>query len=94
MDRFERSCPSLTGSVKLPDWTHSDRMAWPPPQIPLGVVMAASIAPQHDTRYSGDWAAARAEDDKRRAAIQERWAKEEEARQAESKRAYEASLRR
>jgi len=94
IESFDRSSPSLTASIKLPDWTDSARMVWPPPQIPLGVVMAASIAPQHDPRYSGDWAAARAKNHARRAANEARWAKEEEARQAESRRAYEASLRR
>ena len=94
IESFDRSSPSLTASIKLPDWTDSARMVWPPPQIPLGVVMAASIAPQHDPRYSGDWAAARAKDNARRAATEACWAKEEEARQAERKRAYEASLRR
>lgn len=94
LEGFDRSSPSLTGAVTLPDWTDSARMVWPPPKIPLSVQVAASIAPQHDPRYSGDWAAARAKDDARRAANEAQWAKEEEARQAESKRAYEASLRR
>jgi hypothetical protein len=47
---------------------HSDRMAWPEPKIPLGVQVAALIAPQHGPRFSADWAAARAKDDARRAA--------------------------
>ena len=94
LESFDRSCPSLAGSVKLPDWSHNGRMLWPPPTIPLSVQVAASIAGQHDARYSGDWAAARAKDNARRAATEARWAKEEEARQAESRRAYEASLRR
>lgn len=68
LECFDRSSPSLTGAVTLPDWTDSARMLWPPPQIPLGVVMAASIAPQHDPRYSGDWAAREG----RRAASSER----------------------
>jgi hypothetical protein len=94
LECFNRSSPSLTGAVTLPDWTDSARMVWPPPKIPLSVQVAASIAPQHDPRYSGDWAAARAKDGARRAANEARWAKEEEARKAESRRAYEASLRR
>jgi hypothetical protein len=94
LECFNRSSPSLTGAVTLPDWTDSARMVWPPPKIPLSVQVAASIAPQHDPQYSGDWAAARAKDGARRAANEARWAKEEEARKAESRRAYEASLRR
>ena len=94
LDRFERSCPSLTGSVKLPDWAHSGRMAWPPPTIPLSVAVATSMTPPPDPRFSGHSAAAGQKDKARRAAVEERWAKEEEARQEESRRAYEASLRR
>jgi hypothetical protein len=65
-----------------------------PRDIAPAPTLAASIAPQHDPRYSGDWAAARAKDDARRAVNEARWAKEEEARQAESRREYEPSLRR
>jgi hypothetical protein len=94
LECFDRSSPSLTGAVALPDWTDSARMVWPPLKIPLSVQVAASIAPQHDPRYSGDWAGARAKDGARRAAFEARWAKEEEARKAESRRAHEVSLRR
>ncbi len=52
------------------------------------------MTPSHDDRFTANWAAARKEDMARRAATEARWTKEEEARQAESKRAYEASLRR
>ena len=80
LESFSRSNSSVIGSVQLPAFEQSCRMAWPPPQIPLGVQVAASIASQHDARFSADWAAARAEDDTRRAAVQERWAKEEEVK--------------
>jgi hypothetical protein len=53
-----------------------------------------SMVPPHDPRFSADWAAAQKEDNIRRAATEARWAEQEAARQAESKRAYEASLRR
>jgi hypothetical protein len=52
-------------------------MAWPPPKVPLGAIVAAAMTP-HDHRFSADWAVGR----------------REEARQAESRRVYEASLRR
>ena len=93
LESFSISDPSLTEAAKLPDWTHSDRMAWPPPQTPLGVLLAASMAPPPDARFTANWAAARERDQARRAAVEARWAKEEEARQAESRRTYEASLR-
>jgi hypothetical protein len=53
-----------------------------------------STAPLHDARYTANWAAAQKEDNVRRAANEARWAEDEAARQAESKRKYEASLRR
>jgi hypothetical protein len=40
---FSRSDPSVIDLVKLPDWTHSDRMTWPPPKIPLAVQVATSM---------------------------------------------------
>jgi hypothetical protein len=43
------------------------------------------MVPQRDPRFGADWTAAQKQDNVRRA--------EEAARQAESKRAYEASLR-
>jgi hypothetical protein len=91
---FSRYEPSILEAVKLPEWKHSGRMAWPPPKAPLAVVLAASMTPPPDPRFSADWAAARERDNARRKQEEERRAKEEEARQVESKRAYEGSLRR
>ena len=91
---FTRSSPSLIDTVKLPDWTESDRMAWPPPVTPMSVLVAEAMAPPPDGRFTANWAAAREKDVARRADAEARWVKEEEARQAESRRAYEASLRR
>jgi hypothetical protein len=76
------------------DWANSDRMVWPPPQAPLAAILAASMTPPPDPRFTANWAAAREKEVAQRAAVEERWAKEAEARQAESRRAYEASLRR
>ena len=91
---FTRSNPSLINAVKLPDWANSDRMVWPPPQAPLAALLAASMAPPPDAHFTANWAAARERDQARRAAVEARWLKEEEARQMESRRSYEESLRR
>ena len=91
---FTRSNPSLINAVKLPDWANSDRMVWPPPQAPLAALLAASMAPPPDARFTANWAAAREKDVARRAAVEARWAEEEAARQVASRKAYEASLRR
>jgi hypothetical protein len=91
---FTRNNHSLMDAVKLPDWADSDRMVWPPPQAPLAAILAASMAPPPDARFTANWAAAREKDVARRAAVEARWAKDEEARQEASRKTYEASLRR
>jgi hypothetical protein len=53
-----------------------------------------SIVPQYDPRYSADWAAALEADNVRRQQNEARWREEEASRQAASRQAYEASLRR
>jgi hypothetical protein len=69
-------------------------MISPPPKVPLAVLAAEAMTPPDDPRFGPNWRAARELDMARRAATEARWAREEEAPQAESKRAYEASLRR
>lgn len=94
LESFSGYEPSIIEAVKLPDWTNSGRMAWPLPKMPLAVAVAQAMAPPPDARFGANWAAAREQDMARRAATEARWAKDEEAHQAESRRAYEASLRR
>jgi hypothetical protein len=91
---FSRSEPPVVDAVKLPDWSQSDRMIWPPPKLPLSVLVAASMMPSSDLRFSADWAAAREKDMVRREQTEKRWAEQEAERDAERRRAYEASLRR
>jgi hypothetical protein len=40
---FSTSDPSISTSLRLPDWENSDRMAWPPPKTPLALLVAASV---------------------------------------------------
>jgi hypothetical protein len=94
LDNFTRADPPITKAVQLADWTHSERLIWPRSQPSLAAVFAMSMVPPHDPRYTADWAAALKEDNARRAVTEARWAEQEATRQAESKRAYEASLRR
>ena len=94
LDNFALGSPSLIDTVKLPNWTESDRMAWPPPVTPMSVLVAEAMAPPPDARFTANWAASREKDAVRRAAVEARWAKEEEARQEASRKTYEASLRR
>jgi hypothetical protein len=67
LESFSIADPSVIDVVKLPDWSHSDRLVWPPPKIPLSVLVAASIP-----RFSSDWAAARENDKAQRAASKAR----------------------
>jgi hypothetical protein len=94
LENFSISNPSIMETLKLPDWKRSDHMAWPPPRTPLAALVAAAMTPPHDLRYTGEWAAAREQDKARRTATETRWAEEEVARQEESKKLYERSLRR
>ena len=94
LQNFSISDPSILATVQLPDWKKSDRIAWPPPKTPLGVLVAAAMTPPPDPRFSPDWGAAREQDMVRRAAAETRRAEEEAARQVTSRQAYEATLRR
>lgn len=93
-ERFTIREPSIAQELKLPTFAPGQRLAWPPPQSSLAVMVAMSMVPSHDPRYTADWAAAQKADNVRRAATEARWGEQEAARQAESKLAYEASLRR
>jgi hypothetical protein len=94
LERFKATEPSIAQELKLPTFAPGQRLAWPPPQPPIAALYAMSMVPTHDPRYTADWATAQTEDNVRRAATEARWAADEAARQAESRRNYEASLRR
>ena len=94
LKNFSRTYPPITKAVQLVDWTCSDQLIWPPPQPSLAVVCAQSMTWTRSPLYTADWAAALKEDNVRRAANEARWEEEERARQEESRRTYEASLRR
>ena len=91
---FSTESPSIAKELKLPDFDHSDQIAWPSLQPSLAASYAMSMMAPHDPRYSADWAAELEKDQARRAATEARWAEDEAARQAKSRRDYEASLRR
>jgi hypothetical protein len=93
LERFTIREPSIAQELKLPTFAPGQRLAWPP-QSSLAVMVAMSMAPPYDPRFSADWAAALEADNVRRQQNEARWAEEEAARQAERKRQYEASLRR
>ncbi len=55
LDSYGISDPPLTETVKLPSWTQSDRMVWPPPKVPLSVLIAESMTPPDDPRFGPNW---------------------------------------
>src|SRR5208283_1743818 len=68
LERFRALEPSIAQELKLPTFAPGQRLAWPPPKPSMAVMVAMSMVPTHDPRYSADWAAAQKEDTARRAA--------------------------
>ena len=55
LDNFTRDDPSIARELKLPDFEHSVRMAWPPPPTSMGAAFAATMMPASDQRFSAEW---------------------------------------
>jgi hypothetical protein len=94
LNEFTRSQPSIAKTIQLPEWQQSSTLAWPPPQPSFAATYAASMVPPFDPRYSADWWKVLEQENAERAKVAERRQEEEEQRQLESRRAYEASLQR
>jgi hypothetical protein len=96
LDAFSIYEKSIAETLHLPAFEPGQPAAWPPPKPSFAAAYATSMAvDQGDPRrYSGDWWQVLEEDDARRAQNEARWAEQEEVRQEESKRSYEASLQR
>lgn len=92
LTNFSPSDPSLAKELRIPDFEKSDQTAWPRKELSLAAAYAMSMVPKHDHRYSADWAAAREHDNARRAQEEKRQAEEHAKRDAQRRRAYEASL--
>jgi hypothetical protein len=94
LERFTRDTPSLAETVTLFDWKNSGKQIWPPTSVPLGVLMAASMAPAHDPRYTDRWFEAqgdrRAEQEAERQRTAEYYDRQEQERQ--DREAREAAL--
>jgi hypothetical protein len=43
LSSFSRDEPPFAKELKLPDWHQSNRFVWPPPKIPLSVLVARSM---------------------------------------------------
>jgi hypothetical protein len=54
LDGFTRDRPSITNELKLWDWDQPNKLAWPPPQTPLGLMVLQGMAAAVD-HPGGDW---------------------------------------
>jgi hypothetical protein len=76
LDNFTRDDPSIANELKLPDFEHSVRMAWPPPRtLDSALFSPVSASP----RYSADWGLAAEEEARALSERREREAADEEA---------------
>ncbi len=55
LERFTRDTPSITKELRLPDWKKSDKLAWPPRQTPLGVLVAQGMGAAVDQPGDNRW---------------------------------------
>jgi hypothetical protein len=94
LSEFSRDEPSISRELKLPSWTESNKLAWPPPARPVGVVLAEAMSGDADPRYSAHWREALREETDRRIADEQRRIADEAARTAQEKRDYESWLTR
>ncbi len=94
LSEFSRDEPSISRELKLPSWTESNKLAWPPPARPVGVVLAEAMSGDVDPRYSAHWREALREQADRRIADEQRRLADEAARTAQEQRDYESFLTR
>jgi hypothetical protein len=92
MDAYTATQPSISQTIRLPDWQHSDTMAWPMPQPDFAATYAALTPVIRDIRHTADWWQAAAQDATERRQIAERRAREQEAATAQARAAYEQTL--
>jgi hypothetical protein len=91
LDQFSRDSPELTKALRLPDFSNSAKLAYPPPQASAGWLIASAI-PTSEPRYSRDWAAHAKADNARRVAQEQQNIEREDELKAEARRVYERSL--
>jgi len=93
LENFSNASPSIAKTLQLPTFKPGQRLAWPRPQVPLAVQVAASMV--HRSHTGANWASEREERTAALRAEQERVASyyEDMARQREEREAAEAQKR-
>jgi hypothetical protein len=93
MNTFTASQPSLSATIRLPDYQRSDQVAWPVLRPnDFAVAVAESMKPPRDIRYSADWWQAAEADAAERRLLAERRAADQQAADAARRAEYERSL--
>jgi hypothetical protein len=93
MDTFTASQPSVSATVRLPDYAHSDTMAWPVLRPnDFAIQLVESMRPPHDVRFTSDWWKASEADAAERQQIAERRAAQQQADAAQARAEYEQTL--
>ena len=93
MDTYTATQPSLSATVRLPDYAHSDTIVWPVLRPnDLAIQVAQSMAMPRDVRYSNEWWKASEADAAERRQIAERRAAQQHAADAARRAEYERNL--
>jgi hypothetical protein len=92
MTNYTSTQPSLSTTVRLPDYAHSDIMAWPVPQPHFAATFAASMPVSRDIRHTNEWWKAAEADAAERRQIAERRAAQHQAADAARRAEYERTL--
>jgi hypothetical protein len=92
LDAFSSGQPSISQTIRVPDWQHSAEMAWPPPQPDFAATFAATMPVSHDIRHTADWWRAAEADAAERRQLAERRAAEQHVADAARRAEYEMSL--
>jgi hypothetical protein len=92
MTEYSSTQPSISQTVRLPDYQHSGQMAWPVPQPDFAATFAQSMVMPRDARYSADWWKVAEQDRLERQQLAERRAAAQAAADAQARAEYERTL--
>ena len=92
LTEFSTTQPSISQTVRLPDYQHSGQMAWPVPQPDFAATFAQSMQVPRDIRHTADWWKAAEADAAERRQLAERRAAEQHTADAQARAEYERTL--
>jgi hypothetical protein len=93
LTEFSTSQPSISTSIRLPDWERSDQMLWPVLRPnDFAVAVAESMKPPHDLRFTNRWWEVAEADRAERLRLAERRDAQQQADAAQARADYERTL--